>query len=120
MEVYIVVAIGAAVVTLFIVAQVARTIRNRALHATLRKLIESGQPLTPEMVEKLDGAPEPRTVDQRIGFVLIALALAVVLAGALNGSDDLRDLAAVSIFPLFVGAALLLRLRLSKSRRVEP
>jgi hypothetical protein len=72
------------------------------------------------MVEKLDRAPEPRTVDQRIGFVLIALALAVVVAGALNGSDELGDLAAVSIFPLFVGVALLLRLRLSKTRGVEP
>jgi Domain of unknown function (DUF6249) len=120
MEVYIVVAIGVAVIVLFIVAQVARVVRNRVLHATLRKLIESGQPLTPDIVEKLDRAPEPRTVDQRMGFVLIALALAVVAAGALNGSDDLRDLAAVAMFPLFVGAALLLRLRLSKTRRVEP
>jgi len=119
-ETYIVVAIGMAVVALFLIAQVSRIMRNRALHATLRKLVEAGHPLTPEMLEKLDRSPEPRAVDQRIGFVLIALGLAVIVAAALNGTDDLRDLAALSIFPLFVGAALLLRLRLSKTRRIEP
>ena len=120
MEVDIIVAIGLAVVALFFIAQVSRVMRNRALHATLRKSVESGQPLTPELVENLDRAPEPRAADQRIGFVLIALGLALIAAGAINGSNDLRDLAAVSMFPLFVGAALLLRLRLSITRQVEP
>jgi hypothetical protein len=113
-------AIGAAVVALFLIAQISRIMRNRALHATLRKTIESGQPLTPELLDKLDRAPEPRAVDQRIGFVLIALALALIVAAGISGSNDFRDLAAVAIFPLFVGAALLLRLRLSKTRQVEP
>lgn len=120
MEIYIVVAIGSAVVALFLIAQVARLLRNRAFHATLRKAIESGQPLTPELIEKLDRAPEPRAADQRIAFVLIALSLAVIVAAAINGTDELRDLTAVSMIPLFVGAALLLRLRLSKTRRAEP
>ena len=120
MEVYIIVAIVSAVVALFLIAQVSRIMRIRALHATLRKSVESGQPLTPELVEKLDRAPEPRVVDQRIGFVLIALGLALIVAAAINGSGDFRDLVALSIFPLFVGAALLLRLRLSNTRQVEP
>lgn len=120
MEVYIIVAIGLAVVALFLIAQVSRVMRNRVLHATLRKSVEAGQPLTPELLEKLDGAPEPRAADQRMGFVLIALGLALIVAGAINGSDDLRDLVAVSMFPLFVGAALLLRLRLLNARQVKP
>jgi hypothetical protein len=119
-EVDIIVAIGLAVVALFLIAQISRVMRNRALHLTLRKSVEAGQPLTPELLEKLDRAPEPRAADQRIGFVLIALALALIVAAAIGGSDDLRDLVAVSMFPLFVGAALLLRLRLSNTRRVEP
>ena len=120
MEVDIIVAIGLAVVALFFIAQVSRVMRNRALHATLRKSVESGQPLTPELVENLDRAPEPGAADQRIGFVLIALGLALVVAAAINGSGDFRDLVALSMFPLFVGAALLLRLRLSIKRQVEP
>lgn len=119
MEVDIIVTIGVAVVALFLIAQVTRVMRNRALHATLRKSVESGQPLTPELVETFDRAPEPGAADQRIGFVLIALGFALIVAGAINGGDDLRDLVAVSMFPLFVGSALLLRLRLAKTRQVE-
>ena len=120
MEVYIVVAIGSAVVALFLIAQVSRVMRNRTLHDTLRKSLETGQPLTAELLEKLDRSPEPGVADQRIAFVLIALGLGVIVAGAINGSDELRDLVAVSMLPLLVGAALLLRLRLSKTRRAEP
>ena len=120
MEVDIIVAVGSAVVALFFIAQVSRVMRVRALHATLRKSVESGQPLTPELVENLDRAPEPGAADQRIGFVLIALGLALIAGAAISGSNDLRDLVAVSVFPLFVGAALLLRLRLSTKREVEP
>ena len=120
MEVDIIIAIGLAVVALFLIAQVSRILRTRALHATLRKSVESGQVLTPELVENLDRAPEPGAADQRIGFVLIALGLALIVAAAISGSNDFRDIAAVAIFPLFVGGALLLRLRLAKSRQVEP
>jgi hypothetical protein len=120
MEVDIIVTIGLAAVALFFIAQISRVLRNRALHATLRKSVESGQPLTPELVENLDRAPEPGSGDQRIGFVLIALGLALVAAGAIAGSNDLRDMAAVSMFPLFVGAALLLRLKMATKRQVEP
>lgn len=120
MAVDIVVAIALAVVALFLIAQVSRVMRSRALHSTLRKSVESGQPLTPELIEKFDQAPEPGAVDQRIGFLLIALGLALLVAAAISGSGDLRDLVALSIFPLFVGAALLLRLRLSIKRQVEP
>ena len=120
MEVYIIIAIGSAVVALFLIAQVSRVMRNRALHATLRRAVEAGQPLTPELVEKLEGAPEPRAADQRTGFVLIALGSALIVAGAINGSDDFSDLVALSMFPLFVGAALLLRLRLSTTRQANP
>lgn len=120
MEVDIIVAIGLAAVALFLIAQVSRVMRNRALHATLRKSVESGQPLTPELVENLDRAPDPGSADQRIGFVLISLGLAAIVAAVISGSNDLRDIAAVSMFPLFVGGALLLRLRLATARQVDP
>lgn len=119
MEVDIIVAIGLAVVALFLIAQVSRVLRTRALHATLRKSVESGYQLTPELVANLDRAPEPGTADQRLGFVLIALGLAVIVATAISGSNDFRELAALSTFPIFVGVALLLRLRLSNTSRVD-
>lgn len=120
MEVDIIIAMSLAVVALFLMVQVSRVMRTRALHATLRKSVEAGQPLTPELIKALDRAPEPGTADQRIGYVLIALGFAVILASAISGSNDFRDLAALSMIPLLVGAALLLRLRRSNIRRVDP
>lgn len=112
-------AIGLAVVVLFVTVQVSRIIRMRILHATLRKSVESGHPLSPELVCNLT-KPKAGYGDQRTGFLLIALACALVVSAAISGSNDFRDLIALSIFPFFVGAALLLRIRLSRSRRIEP
>jgi hypothetical protein len=123
MEVDIIVSIGLAAVALFLIAQVSRVLRSRALHATLRKAVEAGQPLTPELIENFDRAPEPGAADQRIGFVLVALALALFAAAAIDGgsgSDSFRELSALAMFPLFVGAALLLRLKLAAKSQVEP
>lgn len=119
MEVDIIVSIGIAAVVLFFIAQAARTMRSNLMHKTLRKAIEQGQPLTPELIDRLDRAPAPGVSDQRIGFVLIALALAVFAASAIASPNDFRDLAAIAMFPLFVGSALLLRLRLGARRGAE-
>ena len=116
----IVISIALALVIAFLIAQVARTIRTSALHKTLRKSIEAGQPVGPELIEQLDRAPEPGANDQRIGFVLVALALALIGAGLLNpGDDNWLQLMTIALFPLFVGAALLLRLRLARRSQGE-
>lgn len=120
MEVEIIYGLVVAAVALFFIAQVPRVFRTRAIHATLRKSIESGQPLTPELIDKFDRAPNPGVADQRIGFVLIALGIGVIVASAIVDANDFRDLAALSTLPIFVGAALLLRVRLSNSRRADP
>lgn len=113
----IIISIALCLVIGFLIAQVARIIRTNALHRTLRKAIEAGQPVSAELVEQLDRAPEPGTADQRIGFVLIALSLALMAAAALNpGDDNWRQLLTIALFPLFVGAALLLRLHLARRR----
>jgi hypothetical protein len=119
MEVDIVITIALAVVALFFIAQVSRVIRSRSLHATLRKSVESGQPLSPEFLESLERPPEHGAADRRIGFVLIAFGLALIVAAAINFSNDLRDLVALATFPLFVGTALLLRLRLTSKREIN-
>lgn len=120
MEVDIIISIGIAAVLLFLIAQISRIVRSNGMHRTLRKAIEHGQPLAPELIEQLDRAPQPEVADQRIGFVLIALALALLAAGAIMASpDNFRAIAAIALFPLFVGAALLLRLRLAGRRGAE-
>lgn len=120
MEVDIVITITLAAVVSFIIAQLTKLIRSSAMHKTLRKAIEHGQPLAPELVEQLDRAPEPGESDHRIGFVLIALALALFGAAAIVASpDNFRAMAAIALFPLFVGLSLLLRLRLAARRGAE-
>jgi len=121
MEVDIVISIAVAAVLLFFIGQVARTVRTGGTHKTLRKAIEQGQPLTPELMDRLDATPEPGAIDQRIGFVLVAAAMALISAGAIQGDvEKFRNMATAGIFPLFVGGALLLRLWLTRRREIKP
>ena len=121
MEVDIIITIGIVAVLLFTIGQGSRIIRTGAMHKTLRKGIEQGQPLNTELIERLEKGPEPGAIDQRIGFVLVAAALALMCAGAIQGdAEKLRNMATAGIFPLFVGGALLLRLWLVRRREIEP
>jgi len=122
MAVDIIISVGIAAVLLFAVSQGSRIIRSGAAHKTLRKAIEQGQPLTPDMIKRFETkrAPDTGAADQRIGFVLVAIALALFGAALLNPGDSSRDLATIALFPLLVGGALLLRLRLASRRQVEP
>ena len=120
MEVDIIITIAIAVLLIFTIGQVARTIRSGATHKTLRKAIEQGQPLTPELIDRLERAPEPTAADQRIGFVLVALSLAMFATALINrGDNNWVQLSTIALFPLFVGGALLLRLRLAARSRDE-
>jgi hypothetical protein len=120
MQVDIIFAFGIAAVILFFIAQMSRIIRSQAMHKTLRKGIEQGQVLTPALIAQFDRPPVPGVADQRIGFVLIALGLALMAAGAIAPPPaDFRGAAAISMFPLFVGIALLLRLRMAAKREAE-
>ncbi len=119
MEVDIIVTIAITVGLIFTIAQVSRIIRTKALHETLRQSIEKGQPLTPEILDGMEKAPNTRSIDERIGFVLVAIALTLLAALAIAKSGDFRDGAAVAMFPLFVGGALLLRLRLAKREKAD-
>ena len=120
MEVDIIISLGIAAVILFTIAQLSRIVRANALHKTLRKAIEQGQTLDPELIERLDRAPEPGVADQRIGLILVALALALFVASMINpGEDNYRQLITIGLFPLFVGAALLARPWLARRTRGE-
>lgn len=112
--------IGIAAVILFAIAQVARTIRTGAMHKTLRKAIEQGEKLDPALIERLDQSPKPGASDSRIGLVMVAIALALFLAAMMNpGQDNWRQLVTIALFPLLVGAALLIRPFLSARFRGE-
>lgn len=100
-------------VAAFIAGQVFKTLRTYSTQKTLREAITRGVTITPEMLIDAEKTPEPGANDLRNGMVLIALALAIVGFGVIQGSTDaIKSTAGISLFPLFVGIALLLRLRL--------
>jgi hypothetical protein len=103
-------------VTAFVAGQILKTLRTYSAQKTLREAITRGVTVTPEMLIETEKAPEPGANDLRIGMVLIALALAITCFGLLEGGSAIREATEIALFPLFVGAALLLRLRLRSTK----
>lgn len=83
--------------------------RNKiALLTTIEKSIDTGAPLTAEMLERISYNQSPRVKDLRRGVVLVALGLAGVMAGILVGDTDARTpFMMLSMLPLFMGAGFL-------------
>lgn len=121
MAVDILVPIAALLVILGIFVALMRFFSAWQLHRTLRKAIErdsAAAPILIERIEAIEANRNPFGNDDRSGMVLIAFALA--LAGyaviALGGDlEEMRHVGATALFPLFVGAALLLRRKLLKA-----
>ena len=104
-------------VTAFIAGQILRTMRTYSAQTTLREAITRGVTITPEMLLEAEKTPEHGANDLRYGMVLIALALAIVGFGLIQGSQDaIKGTAGIALFPLFVGIALLLRLKIWRSK----
>ena len=100
-------------VVAFIAGQIFKTLRTYSAQKTLREAITRGVTVTPEMLVETEKAPEPGANDLRNGMVMIALAFAIFGFGVIQGSTDaIKGMTGIALFPLFVGLALLLRLRL--------
>src|SRR5262245_25866020 len=104
-------------VVAFVAAQLLRTLRLHMTQKTLREALKSGQVVSPELLMDAERSPEAGANDLRSGMVLIALALAIAGFGLIQGSTDaIKGMGGIALFPLFVGLALLLRLRLIAGR----
>lgn len=90
-------------------AQLLRLFHARMAHTTLRQALAGHEPVAMAMVDRLDGeAREP--ADDRNGLVLVALGLAIAGFGLIQGGEaNIRIATGAALFPLFVGAALLIR-----------
>jgi hypothetical protein len=116
-------AIMMAIVTavVLVAGQLARVLRAMMLHRTIRKGIEHNSNLTPELFDKIEEPNRSAAFgDDRIGLVLIALGLAILCYGFLTGdADDIHNMSGISLFPIFVGAALLGRFIYNRRAGVE-
>ena len=79
---------------------------------TVRLVIERGQQLTPEVLERLSEAPTTarpsRHRELRIGAVSVALGLGIAAFGYLLGEEDaVRPMIAIGNIPFLIGLALI-------------
>ena len=111
MEVDIIVTIALATAFIVFMTQIGRIIRSNSMHRTIREALSRDSNLTPELLDRIEQDKSQGFGDTRIGLVLVALAAALFAYGLIQGdADDIRNLASIAVFPLFVGAALLGRI----------
>lgn len=98
--------------------QLGRLWRAAMLHRTIREAISRDSNAVGELLAGVDEPQKPAGGnDDRTALVLIALGLALLLFAALQNSQDmLRQMGGASVFPIFVGIALLIRQHLVRKR----
>ena len=115
MEADIAITVALALFGMFVAAQIFRTWRTHLVQRTLREAILRGTPISPDMLAEAEKGAEPGANDLRNGMVLIALALAIAGFGLIEGgTDTIREIMGISLFPLFVGIALLRRVKMAR------
>lgn len=94
---------------LFIVAfHVMRVRQDAHLHQTLQEAIRANSPIVPELLEQLKDRPRRRV--QTTGYVLLAIAVAILASGLIQGgSENIRSAAAAALFPAFIGLVIVWR-----------
>ena len=109
MEADILITIALVTGAVLIFTQTTRLIRNASLQRSIREAINHDSAALPDLIARIDGTTSRGTSnDERAGLVLIALALALALFGIIAAApDDLRNVIGLSLFPGFVGIALL-------------
>lgn len=107
-----------ATAAVLIAVQLGRLWRAGMLHKTIREAISRDSAAVSDLLAGVDEQQKPAgSNDDRTAMVLIALGLALLLFAALQNSQDmLRQMGGASVFPIFVGIALLLRQYLLRKR----
>ena len=83
------------------------------VQSTVRVALERGDPLTPELLDRLVQAPPPKRTDLRRGVIGIGLGTGLGVFGLVVGEPDaVRPMLAVGMVPLLLGLAYLILWRL--------
>lgn len=101
-----------------VVTQFARLFQTKIEHNTIREAISRDNQSVSQMLAAIEKKPQPAGLnDDRSAMVLIALGLAMVGMGLIQGdADDIRNMVGAGLFPGLVGIALLLRYYLVRRR----
>jgi hypothetical protein len=80
---------------------------------TVRVALERGDPMSPELLDRLVQSPVPKRTDVRRGVIGIFLGIGLGAFGFILGDEDaVRPMLAVGLVPLLLGLAYLLLWRL--------
>ena len=85
--------------------------RHRS-HAATVQLLETmaakGEPITPEIIKTLGVRRRPKHADLRLGLILIALAVSIILFGTVVPDDEASEIfRGFAAFPFTVGIVFL-------------
>ena len=92
--------------------------RTAIQQKTIREALSRDSSAVPELLSAIEPAPRSTgTNDDRTAMVLIALGLALIGFALIQGdADDTKNMVGASLFPIFVGIALLIRQYLAAKR----
>lgn len=79
-------------------------------HETVRHAIDSGQTISPELIEKMSLLVDPIRADLRRGVLFIAFGAAFAVLGMMIGQEEgeaIMPMLGVASFPVFLGLAYL-------------
>jgi len=90
--------------------------RNRAgIMETVQKAIDAGKDFTPEMLDRLGAAVNPKLRDLRRGIVFLSLGIAGFLCSLFFDIPEvINGVRAGSVFPLMLGLGFLLVWKLNR------
>ncbi len=104
---------GSVVLVVWIVQAHGARVRQ-ATQETIRKAIESGQQLTPELIKALGAPRRQKGGDLRWGLIWLAIALAFAIFGAMflfvddgDANEAVPVMMGIAAFPGMIGLALL-------------
>jgi hypothetical protein len=95
---------GVICLTIMVIINVLIASKNqKEVHITIRELLEKGESITPELLEKLGSFKSQKILDLRRGLTLGSIGLACIVSGFIL--EEIRTGLAIGIFPLLVGCA---------------
>lgn len=82
--------------------------KRMTVHETLRHAIDKGQPLSPELMDRMSLVTDPVRADLRRGVLFLAFGAAFAVLGTIIGMEEaeaITPMLGVATFPIFLGIA---------------
>lgn len=85
------------------------------LQETIRKVLDSGAELSPELIDRLSRQSAPGSTDFRRGVLLIFLGVGISIFGQLIEPDEL-EVVAIGVLPIVLGLGYLVVWKLNPDK----